>query len=117
MGARLSTDDVVTLRKEMDELVGTMCKAMNDPKRLMILYALREGPLSVGNIADLLESNQANISQHLAVLRERGLVESSRQGNSIYYSLRHPKIIDAIDTLRLVMQEEISRRTELYYSI
>lgn len=99
----------------MDELVSTMCKAMNDPKRLMILYSLKEQHLSVGDIADLLESNYANVSQHLAVLRERGLVESSRQGNTIYYSLRHPKIIHAIDTLRLVMQEEISRRIELLH--
>ncbi len=111
----MGADDVVALKREMDELVSTMCKAMNDPKRLMILYSLREQQLSVGDIADILESNYANVSQHLAVLRERGLVESSRQGNTIYYSLRHPKIIDAIDTLRLVMQDEISRRTELLH--
>jgi ArsR family transcriptional regulator len=47
------------------------------------------------------------------VLRDRGLVEAERQGNNVVYSLRHPKVIDAIDILRAVMSEELERQTAL----
>jgi len=47
------------------------------------------------------------------VLRDRGLVEAERQGNNVVYSLRHPKVIDAIDILRGVMSDELERQTAL----
>lgn len=101
------------LRQELDELVASMCKALNDPKRLLLLYALRYGRYSVSELCDLIEAPQSNTSQHLAVLRDRGLVEAERQGNNVVYSLRHPKVIDAIDLLRGVMSDELERQTAL----
>ncbi|NNN16458.1 MAG: winged helix-turn-helix transcriptional regulator [Acidimicrobiaceae bacterium] len=100
----------------MEDLVDNMCMALNDPKRLMVLWALREGPHSVGELSDLLESPPSNVSQHLAILRTRGLVDTERQGNSIYYHLRHPKIIVAIDLLREVLRDEIDRRSGIVAS-
>lgn len=101
------------LRLELDELVASMCKALNDPKRLLLLYALRYGRYTVTELCDLIEAPQSNTSQHLAVLRDRGLVEAERQGNNVVYSLRHPKVIDAIDLLRGVMSDELERQTAL----
>ena len=101
------------LRQELDELVASMCKALNDPKRLLLLYALRNGRYTVSELCDLIEAPQSNTSQHLAVLRDRGLVEAERQGNNVMYSLRHPKVIEAIDILRGVMSDELERQTSL----
>jgi DNA-binding transcriptional ArsR family regulator len=101
------------LRQELDELVASMCKALNDPKRLLLLYALRNGRYTVSELCELIEAPQSNTSQHLAVLRDRGLVEAERQGNNVVYSLRHPKVIDAIDILRSVMSDELVRQTAL----
>jgi DNA-binding transcriptional ArsR family regulator len=101
------------LRQELDELVASMCKALNDPKRLLLLYALRNGRYTVSELCELIEAPQSNTSQHLAVLRDRGLVEAERQGNNVVYSLRHPKVIDAIDILRGVMSDELERQTAL----
>lgn len=98
------------LRDELTELTVSVCKALNDPKRLMILYALREGPLTVSELVDLLDASQANVSQHLAILRERGIVEPDRQGNNVFYALRHAEVIDAIDLLRAMMSAEVDRR-------
>lgn len=98
------------LRAELDELVSSMCKALNDPKRLIALYALRDGPHTVTEICRALGVPQANTSQHLAVLRERGLVSTRRDGNRVLYSLRHPKILDAVDTMRDVLADEIARQ-------
>jgi DNA-binding transcriptional ArsR family regulator len=101
------------LRQELDELVASMCKALNDPKRLLLLYALSHGRYTVSELCELIEAPQSNTSQHLAVLRDRGLVEAERQGNNVVYSLRHPKVIDAIDILRGVMSDELERQTAL----
>lgn len=101
------------LRQELDELVASMCKALNDSKRLLLLYALRNGPYTVGELCEVIEAPQSNTSQHLAVLRDRGLVEAERQGNKVEYSLRHPKVLEAIDMLRGVMSDELERQTSL----
>jgi DNA-binding transcriptional ArsR family regulator len=90
-----------------------MCKALNDPKRLMALYALRDGASTVTELCEALEAPQSNVSQHLAVLRERGLVEADRQGHNVYYRLRHPRVLDAIDVLREVQASELDRRQQL----
>lgn len=101
------------IRQELEELVAGVCKGLNDSKRLAILYALRSGPHTVSKLCEVLDAPQSNTSQHLAILRDRGLVETVRQGNNVIYSLRHPKVIDALDMLRQVMADEITRRSEL----
>ena len=98
------------LRQELDDVVASMCKALNDPKRLVALYALRDGPHTVTQLCQALGVPQANTSQHLAVLRERGLVATERQGNRILYSLRHPKILEAVDLMRDVVADEVARQ-------
>ena len=101
------------LREELVQLTGSLCKAVSDPKRLMLLHLLGERPHAVGELADRIEATQANTSQHLAVLREQGLVDTERQGASIIYSLRYPSVLDAVSTLRDIQSEELMRRAEL----
>lgn len=101
------------LRGELTELTHSMCKALNDPKRLLILYALRSRPMTVTELTEVLDAPQSNTSQHLAVLRQRGLVDSERDGNNVRYSLRHAKVIEAVDLLRQVQADEIARRRDL----
>src|SRR5579883_486661 len=98
------------LRQELEELTRGACKALNDPKRLMILYALDGRPRSVGELSDLLGVPQPNVSQHLAVLRERRLVEVERDGNRAIYALGDPRVIQAIDILRQVARDGLGRR-------
>ena len=101
------------LRAELTELTVSLCKALSDPKRLMLLYALADGPRSVNELAEAVDARDANVSQHLAVLRERGLVDTQRRGASVIYSLRHPGIIDAVDALRAILRSEVERRQGL----
>ncbi len=98
------------LRQELDELVANMCKALNDPKRLLVLYALADGSHTVSELCEILDAPQSNTSQHLAVLRSAGMVETERKGNSVIYSLRHPKAVGVIDDLRGIMADELDRR-------
>lgn len=101
------------LRGELVELTDTLCKALNDPKRLLLIYALANGPRSVGALADSLGASQTNVSQHLAILRERGVVATERRGPSVIYSLRYPELVDAVDQLRGILWRELDRRQQL----
>ena len=93
-----------------DELIALhakVCKGIADPKRLLIINALRNGERSVMDLCNELHLPQANVSQHLAVLRERGLVSARRDAQRVFYSLTSMKIIEAIDLLREVMAEQM----------
>lgn len=112
-GVKASSTIDQRLRQELEELVAQMCNAINEPKRLMVIYALGAGPRTVNELAAILGAPQSNTSQHLAVLRNRGLVDVERHGSHVVYALRYPKIIDAIDLLREVLNEEIARQHAL----
>jgi len=68
-----------------------MLKAMANPVRLMVLCQLAEGEKSVGELEKVADVSQSALSQHLALLRERGLVSNRREGQSIFYSLNGPE--------------------------
>ncbi len=101
------------LRSELEELTAGVCRALSDPKRLMILYALAEKSRAVGELAELIDVSHSNVSQHLGVLRDRGLVDAEREANRVIYTLRDTRVVDAIDVLRAVMTDDLDRRRAL----
>lgn len=98
---------------ELQELHARVCKAIADPKRLLIINELRDRDLRVGELCEALELSQSNASQHLAILRERGVVSSRREGTSVIYSLRGKKVLQAVDLLREFLAEELGDRGRL----
>ena len=88
------------VRQQLVELYAQVCRALSDPKRLLIIETLRDGPMTVGEIADSLGLSQPNVSQHLAILRERRIVASERQGTSVRYRLNGDRVVTALDMLR-----------------
>jgi len=111
VAASLSIDP--RLRQELDDLHAGMCKALSDPKRLLILYSLWDSSQSVSELCEAIGASQPNTSQHLAFLRERGVIDAERRGNTVVYSLRYPAVIEALDLLREVMADELARRQAL----
>ncbi len=99
-----------TLRDEYYELHASVCKGLADPKRLLILDALRGGERSVTEICELADLPQSNVSQHLAVLREKGLVVTRREGQRVYYAVASDKINQALDLLLEVMRDSVIAR-------
>lgn len=71
-------------------------KAMSHPLRLKILCILGEQEVSVQNIVDRAGSSQSNISQHLAILRENGLLVTRKEANRIYYRVGDARILQII---------------------
>jgi len=99
------------------ELHAEMCKVFTSPKRLEILNLLRDKELSVGQVAKKADIRQANISQHLSILREKGIVKTRRAGKTIYYSLANPKIIKAFDIIREILWERFAENDKLIKGI
>ena len=102
------------------KLQADICKTLADPTRLMILHELGEGEqgeLSVGQLVANLGLPQSNVSRHLAVLRERGVVNTRREGTTIYYSLSDPKIAEACNLVREVLEGRLTRSQELVSSL
>ncbi len=85
------------------ELHADLLKAMAHPKRLEIIQLLRDKSLSVSQIQEMLDLPQANLSQHLQILREVGVVETQKEGKQIFYRLAHPHFIQASDLLREIL--------------
>jgi len=102
-----------TLLQEMTQLEANFCAALSDPNRLLILYALNEGPHNVTELANELDMNQPTTSRHLKILRERGLVQTVRAGTTITYHLSDSRLIQALDILRNVMRERLEYQANL----
>jgi ArsR family transcriptional regulator len=98
---------------ELHELHARVCKAIADPKRLLIINELRDRELSVGDLCEALDVSQSNVSQHLAILRERGVVSTRREGTRVLYALRGRKVLEAVDLLREFLAEDLADRGRL----
>ena len=93
--------------KRLYELHAEVCRIFAHPKRIELLNLLREGEKSVGELVEEMGIAKANVSQHLAVLRERGVVSVRRKGQMAYYRVANPKIIRACDLMREVLLEKL----------
>ncbi len=91
---------------ELFELHADLLKALAHPRRLEIIHLLRDQALCVSEIYEMLDLPQANISQHLMVLRDAGVVVTARDGKQIIYKLANPRIIRASDLLREVLIDQ-----------
>ena len=102
-----------TLKQEISQLEADFCFALSDPTRNLILYALSENDLNVTELTNELGVPQPTISRHLKVLRDRGLVNTTRQGTTITYHLSDKRLVQALDLLRAVMRDSLNQRVSL----
>ena len=105
------------LAQEVTQLHADICSALADPSRILLLYALVDQPRTVNELISDVNISQSATSRHLKVLRERGLVSATRLGQSIEYSLTDPRIIEALDLLRAVLRDSLSRRANLMVNV
>ena len=91
------------------ELHAEICKIFTSPKRLEIIDNLREGERSVSQLSESLKTSQSNVSQHLAILREKGVIAPRKEGSTTYYRIANPKILDACRLMREVLFERLEK--------
>lgn len=90
---------------------------MANATRLRIVHRVRTGSTCVGTIAKETRLAQANVSQHLAVLRAHGIVVSLRQRAETVYRIANPKIEDVRDVMRGVLAEQAAERSKIIEAI
>ena len=82
------------------EKIAAMLKTMAHPIRLKILCLLEEKELSVGELREVVKTTNANVSQHLNILRNQGIISFRKDANFIYNRIGDPKILELIRTMR-----------------
>jgi ArsR family transcriptional regulator len=83
-----------------------LCKALANEHRLAIIYALSQGELCVGGIAEKLDIPLHKVSQHLRILKERMLVEPRKEAQTVYYSITNPGFIEGCTIIRRALVEQ-----------
>ena len=99
--------------KELYKLHAEMCKVFSNPTRLEILNLLRDKKMSVTELINKTKLSQANISQHLSIIKSKGIVASERNGKNIFYKLTNLKIIKAFDIIREVLSERLEKSRKI----
>jgi ArsR family transcriptional regulator len=87
----------------------TISKTLANPVRLAILHILKDGEKNVNDLTDIIGISQSNLSQHLALMRQIGIVSTRKQGTSVFYSVINPKINEACDTVREILVEQLKK--------
>jgi len=100
-------------KEEFYILHAELCKAIFNPKRLAIIDALKNGRMNVSELSSALETSQSNISQHLGILKTRGLVKPVVEGNNTYYSISDAKILEAIGLVNQMIKERSKKENKI----
>ncbi len=103
----------ISISKEIYEIHASICQCLANPKRLEIINTLRDKELSATEIADKMGISSANASQHLAIMRNKGILRSRREGVSAYYSIANPKVVIACDIMKEVLFEYLNEKQSL----
>ncbi len=83
-------------------------QALGHPTRIAIVETLRDGELSAGKLIERLRIEQANASQHLAILRAKHVLVNRKVGNQVFYSIRDHSLIKVLDLLRRYFYSQLS---------
>jgi ArsR family transcriptional regulator, virulence genes transcriptional regulator len=99
--------------EQLYQLQADLCHVLAEPTRLKLLSLLGERPRPVKDLVEATGERQAKISQHLAIMRQRGIVRTERQGTAIHYSLADPRILEACRITREVLLQQLMQQGSL----
>jgi DNA-binding transcriptional ArsR family regulator len=99
---------------EVLEHVAARFKVLSEPLRLLILQQLDTGKLSVGELAAAVGSTQPNVSKHLKILQDEGLIARRKDGNAVYYSIADPSVFELCDVVCGSLKAEFAGRSAIF---
>jgi len=99
--------------RKLYKLQAELCHTLTDPIRLELLHLIGNGEQTVGELVEATGLRQANVSQHLAILRQRLIVQTRRTGTTVHYSLAYPQILDACAIMRNILVLQLEERHDL----
>jgi ArsR family transcriptional regulator len=95
------------------ELQAEVSKTMAPPLGLAILHCLKDSEKTVNDLTQKMGASQSNVSQHLALMRQRQIVKTRKAISNIYYRVASPKISQACGMIREVLMEQLSQKQEI----
>ena len=98
---------------EIFRLHAEFCKNLANPKRLMIMAILAHGEMSVGELAECIDTALPTASQHLTILKNKHMVASRKEGQTVYYRATDPRLMEACTLIRTVLLDGMKRRGEI----
>jgi len=105
------------MSQELRRFKAEIFQALAHPTRIAIVESLRSGEQSAGQLIERLGLEQANASQHFAVLRSKQIVTSRKEGNQVFYSLRDPMLIEVLDILKRYFYSHLSQTMSMLQEI
>lgn len=106
-------ENKLKLSQEINQLHASICSAISEPNRILLLYEIHEEPRNVNSLAESVGISQSAASRHLSLLKERGLITAQRDGNQVIYSLADDRIIRALNLLRELMLANLAQGADL----
>jgi ArsR family transcriptional regulator len=101
------------MQSMLREYKASIFQALAHPTRIAIVEALRDGEISARTIQERLGIEQANLSQHLAILRSRQIVANRKEGNQAFYSLRNQALVKVLDMMRRYFQAHLAEEVQM----
>jgi len=99
------------------ELHADLCKTFSNAKRLEIINSLNDKEMSASQLIKKIGLSKANLSQHMGVLRSKGVILTRREGVNIYYRIANTKIIQACHLIREVLLEQFQEKGKMVSSL
>lgn len=102
------------LSNEALELIANRFKILSEPIRLRILQTLQDGEKSVTELTEAVETSQPNVSKHLKILQDAGIVKRQPQGNTVYYSIADASIFTLCETVCSSLETRLKNQAEIF---
>ena len=99
------------------ELHADLCKIFSNAKRLEIIDSLKDKEMSASELIARIGLSKANLSQHMGVLRSKGVILTRREGVNVYYRIANRKIVQACHLIREVLLEQFQEKGKMVSSL
>lgn len=104
------------LSEEALDMISHRFKALGDPLRLRLIMALMDGSKNVGQLVDELGATQANVSRHLQLLADNGIVNRKKKGLHVFYSIADPSVFELCDLVCGSVEKFLRKQTRAFRS-
>ena len=105
------------MSQELRQFKAEIFQALAHPTRIAIVELLRDGEKSAGQLIEALGLEQANASQHFAVLRNKRVLMNRKEGNQVFYSLRDPALIEVLEILKRYFNRQLTQTVSMLKEI
>lgn len=102
------------LSNEALDLIAARFKVLAEPLRLRILHTLQDGEKSVNELSELVEASQPNVSKHLKILQEAGVLNRQQKGNAVYYSIADESIFELCEVVCNSLEKRLENQARIF---